>query len=179
MIFGRSSGCSRNKISRWSQSLCRKITFSHRAYRIPEMIEAWFISSEKITTSTSDPASKRSFQFDNSCTCPRNVAGATSSASCMNYGRLQGVNDCRMLPHPEIIIGTPDDHILWAIWAVPCGKRMTSNMPFKLDKTAIEVFAFQPVQTIFKLIAVMQCTAPAPYVRRTCQMVVYSHHSMP
>jgi hypothetical protein len=50
MSFRTPAGYSINSASRCSGSLCRQIRFSPPPWRIPAIIEAWFFSSEKMTS---------------------------------------------------------------------------------------------------------------------------------
>ena len=78
----------------------------------------------------------------------------------MTDGCLHRINNGRVLPHAEIVIRAPDNDVLSAVRAVPAGVRMPPGLTFQLDKTAIAVFAFQLVQAISKLLAILQFAAP-------------------
>jgi hypothetical protein len=73
---------------------------------------------------------------------------------------LHRIDNGWVLPHAEIIIRAPDNDVMSALRAVPAGVRMPPGLSFQLDKTAITVFAFQLIQAISELLAVLQFGAP-------------------
>jgi hypothetical protein len=78
----------------------------------------------------------------------------------MNDGCLHRIDNQWVLPHAEIVIRAPDNDVLSAVRAVPTGVGVPPGLPFKFDKTAITVFAFQLVQAISELFTVLQFGAP-------------------
>ena len=90
----------------------------------------------------------------------------------MTDGCLHRIDNRWVLPHAEIIIRAPDNDVMSALRAVPAGVRMPPGLSFQLDKTAITVFAFQLIQAISELLAVLQFGAPKRGIYRSRMTLV-------
>ncbi|MNL25727.1 hypothetical protein D3C87_1472160 [compost metagenome] len=75
---------------------------------------------------------------------------------------MHGRDHGRMLAHTEVVVGTPDGHILGAIRRVVRRSRETSTLSFEIGEHAVTAFLMQSVQFAFEKCLEIHAYAPKP-----------------
>ncbi len=79
-----------------------------------------------------------------------NVAGAAGTSATLVDRRLHGFHDGFVLAHAEIVVGTPDGHILRAVFSVADRLREVAALALEIGEYAIPAFLVQTIQLVLE-----------------------------
>src|ERR1700730_4595674 len=83
------------------------------------------------------------FKLDEGMIGARNIAGAAGTNAMPDSGRRHRIDHLRMPAHAEIVVGTPYNDFLDAIWTVPQRVRKRLGVPLDVGEDTVAAFPLQ------------------------------------